>query len=131
MSYNNINFSIFCDSNNGHIRREDGYSLRGRIGVAFDTEKIWKSEKSDMRSLKPYGIGNLYYEFLDGREIAVTNFDFRNRSDRFWGGLGGGLTYNWNDNAYSLYTKIVASTIFIDFGDRYTLHGTIGFKAIF
>ncbi|MHC5308457.1 autotransporter outer membrane beta-barrel domain-containing protein, partial [Bartonella sp. LJL80] len=131
LSYNAVDFDSFRDAYDVHVSREDGDALTGRLGLAFNREKAWKSEAGDTRRLKTYGIGNLYYEFLNGTEVSVTNVDFRNRSDRFWGGLGTGVSYNWQDDAYSIYGEIDGRTSFSDFGDSYSLNGTVGFRARF
>lgn len=131
LSYNAVDFDSFRDSYGGNVHRKDGDALTGRIGVAFDREKAWRSAAGDMRRLTTYGIGNLYYEFLDGTEISVTSVDFRNRSDRFWGGLGTGVSYNWKDDTYSIYGEVDARSSFEDFGNSYSLNGTVGFKAKF
>ncbi|MHC5307941.1 autotransporter outer membrane beta-barrel domain-containing protein [Bartonella sp. LJL80] len=131
LSYNSVDFDSFHDGYGGRVNREDGDALTGRLGLAFNREQAWKSAAGDMRRLKTYGIGNLYYEFLNGTEVSVTNVDFRNRSDRFWGGLGGGVSYNWKDDAYSIYGEVDGRTSFSDFADSYSLNGTVGFKAKF
>ncbi|MEN3931582.1 autotransporter outer membrane beta-barrel domain-containing protein [Microvirga sp. W0021] len=131
LSYNAVDFKKFQDAYGAVVRQKDSDSLTARLGVAFSRENEWRSEQGDLRRLKTYGIANLYYEFLDGTEVSVTNVNFRNRSDRFWGGIGAGVSYNWNDDAYSLYGEVDARTSFSDFGSSYALNGTIGFRAKF
>jgi fibronectin-binding autotransporter adhesin len=50
-----------------------------------------------------YGIAHLYYEFLDGTSVDVSGATLASRSDRLWGGVGLGGSYDWNDDKDSLY----------------------------
>ena len=131
LSYSSVDFDSFHDVYKARVSRKDGDALTGRLGVAFDREKAWKSAAGDVRRLKVYGIANLYYEFLDGTQVEVTGVKFRNQPDRFWGGLGAGLSHNWKDDKYSLYGEVAARSSFNDFGDSYSLNGTVGFRAKF
>ncbi|MHC5305776.1 autotransporter outer membrane beta-barrel domain-containing protein [Bartonella sp. LJL80] len=128
LSYSSVDFDSFHDSYDVRVKREGGDELRGRVGIAFNKEKTWKSEAGDMRRLKTYGIGNLSYQFLNGTEVDVADVNFRNRSDRIWSGLGTGVSYNWKDDVYSLYGELEGKTSIKDFGDSYALSGTAGFK---
>lgn len=131
LSYSSVDFDSFHDVYKARVGRKDGDALTGRLGVAFDREKTWKSAAGDVRRLKVYGIANLYYEFLDGTQVEVTDVKFRNQPDRFWGGLGAGLSHNWKDDKYSLYGEVAARSSFNDFGNSYSLNGTVGFRAKF
>ncbi|WP_295727200.1 autotransporter outer membrane beta-barrel domain-containing protein [uncultured Bartonella sp.] len=131
LSYSSVDFDSFHDVYKARVSRNDGDALTGRLGVAFDREKAWKSAAGDVRRLKVYGIANLYYEFLDGTQVEVTGVKFRNQPDRFWGGLGAGLSHDWKDDKYSLYGEVAARSSFNDFGNSYSLNGTVGFRAKF
>ncbi|WP_182418719.1 autotransporter outer membrane beta-barrel domain-containing protein [Bartonella sp. HY038] len=131
LSYNDVDFNSFNDNYGGHVNAKDGNALTGRLGMQFDREVSWKTSEGDLRRLKAYGIGNLYYDFLNGTNINLTGVNFRNRSDRFWGGLGTGISYNWKDDAFTIYSEIDARTSFTNFSDSYSFNGTVGFKARF
>ncbi|GAA5543317.1 autotransporter outer membrane beta-barrel domain-containing protein [Brucella sp. NBRC 113783] len=75
-----------------------------------------------------YGIANLYYEFLDGTKVDVSGASFTSRNDRFWGGIGLGGSYNWNNDKYSLYGEGSINTSLANFGDSYAYKGTVGFR---
>ena len=121
----------FDDAFQATVRRLGGDSLNGRLGLSIDHERSWQGSNGDTRRLKGYAIANLTYEFLDGTEVGVGTVSFTSREDRFWGGLGLGATYDWADDAYSLYGEIGARSSMESFGDAYALDGTIGFKARF
>lgn len=131
LSYNAVDFDSFRDAYEAKVSQKDSDALTGRIGVALDREKAWKSEAGDERRLKVYGVANLYYEFLDGTEVSVTGVKFENRPDRFWSGLGAGLSHNWMNDKYSIYGEANARSSFNDFGDSYSLNGTVGFRMKF
>ena len=129
--YSNVDFDTFDDAFQATVRRLGGDSLNGRLGLSIDHERSWQGSSGDTRRLKSYAIANLTYEFLDGTEVGVGTVSFASREDRFWGGLGLGATYDWADDAYSLYGEIGARSSMESFGDAYALDGTIGFKAKF
>lgn len=129
--YSNVDFDTFDDAYRATVRRLGGDSLNGRLGLSIDHERSWQGNAGDTRRLKGYAIANLTYEFLDGTEVGVGTASFTAREDRFWGGLGLGATYDWANDAYSLYGEIGARGSMESFGDAYALDGTIGFKARF
>ena len=75
-----------------------------------------------------YGIANLYYEFLDGSAVDVSSVRFASRNDRFWGGIGLGGSYNWDNDKYSIYGEGSVNTSLNNFGDSYAYKGTIGLR---
>lgn len=129
--YGRIDFDSFYDVIGARIMRKDGESLLGRMGVSVDRGMSWQSESDDQRRLKVYGIGNLYYEFLDGTEVTVSGVGFRNEDHRFWGGIGSGVSYDWNNDAYVLYGELNVRTAFADFAKSYELKGNLGLKLKF
>ncbi|UXN59136.1 hypothetical protein [Phyllobacterium zundukense] len=46
------------------------------------------------------------YEFLDGNETDVSGVNFATATDRTWGGISAGGSYNWNADKYSLYSEV-------------------------
>ena len=106
------------------ISQRSAHSLRGRLGLSLDSEH--KGSGGDRTHF--YGIANLYYQFEGQTHVDVADASFRNRADRFWGGLGAGGSYNWNEDRMSIYGEVDASSSLADFGDSYALKGTIGFR---
>jgi outer membrane autotransporter protein len=129
--YSNVDFDTFSDPYAALVERSQADSLLGRLGVSIDHERAWLSAAGDTRRWKGYGLANLYYEFLDGTQTSVGGVDFTSRAERFWGGLGAGMSFNWADDAFSLYGEVGARTPFEDFGDSYAVDGTVGFRAKF
>jgi len=129
--YSHVDFDSFHDIIGAKIVSKDGASLLGRVGLSLERRLSWQSASGDERHLKLYGIGNLYYDFLKGTKVAVSGVSFRNEDRQFWGGLGGGISYDWNNNAYSLYSELNARSAFADFAKTYELKGTAGFKIKF
>ncbi len=90
--------------------------------------KLNASRNGTLSRSHVYGIGNLYYEFLDGTTVDVSGVTLTNRSDRLWGGIGVGGSYNWNDDRYSIYGEGSVNTSLANFGGSYELKGTLGFR---
>ena len=60
--------------------------------------------------------------------MDVSGVKFETRPERFWGGIGIGGSYNWNDDKYSVYGEVSANTSLESFGDSYAFNGTAGFR---
>ncbi|MHC5307001.1 autotransporter family protein [Bartonella sp. LJL80] len=132
LSWNSIDFDDFTDAFAARVSKDDGDSLLGRVGLSFDRETQWQDEKGQTSRLKAFAIGNLYYEFLDdATNVNLAGVRLSHRNDQFQGGIGGGASYNWANDAYSLYSEVDARSSFNDFGDSYAISGTVGFKAKF
>lgn len=132
LQYSAIDFDTFTKTFGGHrsatISLGDGDSLRGRLGVTLDNEASWQAENGTVRRHHVYAIANLYNEFLDGTSVDVSGASLANRSDRLWGSLGLGGSYNWNDDKYSVYGEAIAYTSLNSFGDSYAIKGTVGLR---
>lgn len=132
LTYSDVDFDDFTQQVGGRdiatVSLLDGDSLRGRVGVSLDSETSWQADNGTLSRRHLYGIANLYHEFLDGTAVSLSGVALDNRSDRFWGGLGAGATFNWNDDKYSLYGEGSVNTSLADFGDSYDLKGTVGFR---
>lgn len=132
LSWNSIDFDDFTDAFEARVKKDDGDSLLGRVGVQFDRETQWQGADGKTQRIKNYIAGNLYYDFLDdGTKVDLAGVSLTHLDDQFWGGLGVGSSYNWSDDTYSLYGEVNARSSFNDFGDSYALSGTVGFKAKF
>uniref|UniRef100_UPI003340FD0F autotransporter family protein n=1 Tax=Castellaniella defragrans TaxID=75697 RepID=UPI003340FD0F len=127
--YSRVDFDAFTDVHGSRISLDRGESLQGRLGLMLDHQSSWQAGNGRMSRARVYGIANLYYEFLDGTAITIQDVSFASRQDRVWGGLGAGVSYNWNDGKYSLYGEGIVSTSLDSFADSYSLKGNIGFRA--
>lgn len=61
-------------------------------------------------------------------EVEVSGTRFGSQSERLWGGVGVGGTYNWASGKYSLYGEISGNASLMNFGKSTTLNGTLGLK---
>jgi len=133
--YSSVDFDSFEQALDGtnvaSVSLLDGESLRGRVGLALDKQSSWQAENGTLSRSQIYGIANLYYEFLDGTVVDVSDVSLANKEDRFWGGLGAGASHNWQDDTYSVYGEALVTTSLENFGDSYELKGTAGFRIRF
>ena len=81
-----------------------------------------------MRHSHVYAIANLYHEFLDGTTVNVSGTKLTSTPAEWTGELGLGGSYNWANDAYSLYGEVSAASDLENLGDSYDLKGTIGFR---
>ena len=129
--FSSVDFDTFRDGLDTRVSLIDGDSLEGRGGIAINNNRSWKADNGDIRRLSLYGITNLYYEFLDGTKVDVSGTSFRNENKDFSGGLGFGSSYNWNNDAWSLYGEANVRSAFKNASDNYSFNGTIGLRAKF
>ncbi|KXF79114.1 hypothetical protein ATN84_05115 [Paramesorhizobium deserti] len=131
--YSSIDFDEFTDRAPflANVSLQKGDSLLGRTGVQLDYQRSWQADNGTTSRISAYGAGNLYYEFLDGTEVSVGSVkkvSFVSENDRVWGGFGVGGAYNWADDRYSLYGEAFARTSLADFGDSYSVGGSLGLR---
>jgi outer membrane autotransporter protein len=121
--YSTVEFDAFTDPFGTRVIPGRGDSLRGRLGLAADVERVWATGRA-----KVYGIANLTYEFLDGTDVNVAGVRFANANERLWGGIGAGGTYSWAGDRYALYGEVSLNTSLVHVGDSYAVSGTAGFR---
>lgn len=126
--YSNVDFDAFTDTFGARVSLDRGESLQGRLGVTLDQESAWQNDEGLLNRSHVYGIGNLYYEFLEGTRVDVQGVSFASRNDRVWAGLGLGGTYSWDDDKYSIYGEALVQTSLNDFGDSYSVKGQVGLR---
>jgi len=126
--YSNVDFDSFRDVFDASVSLDRGESLQGRLGVAVERQHSWYNENGLVNRTQFYGIGNLYYEFLNGTRIDVAGTSFANSNERLWGGVGIGGSYNWDGDKYSIYGEGSVNTSLAEFGDSYSYKGNIGFR---
>ncbi|GKX34947.1 MAG: hypothetical protein MnENMB40S_25650 [Rhizobiaceae bacterium MnEN-MB40S] len=124
--------SVSFDSFNGpfgeYVTMEQGDSLRGRLGLSVDHQRKWLDDAGKVRRVHGYVLGNLYYDFSDPTAVNVEGVDLSSRLDRFWGEIGLGGSYNWNNDAFSIYGEVVAGSSLEDPGASYDFQGNIGLR---
>ncbi|WP_443686868.1 autotransporter outer membrane beta-barrel domain-containing protein [Phascolarctobacterium faecium] len=130
LAYSNVDFDSFSDVNGLAVKRGSADSLQGRLGAALNYEKSYKNENDEnYRSVKAYGLLNVYHEFHDGTNVLIAGDNFASKNDPTWLGLAVGGTYNYGRNSqYSLYGELGISTSAKNFGDSHVLRGEVGFR---
>ena len=130
LAYSSVDFDNFTDPFGANVSLESGGdSLQGRLGISADYTKAWEDKNGRMVRTSLYGIGNLYYDFLDGpSQIDVSSVNLANGNEPFWGGVGAGGTLKWADDKYSLYGEASINTSFAEFGSSKSFKGTFGFQ---
>ncbi len=126
--FSNVDFDSFNDLFGARVEQDRSNSLQGRLGLRLSHQNSWYATQGTLERTYLYGITNLYYEFLEGTKVNVSNTSFANSHDRFWGGLGLGGSYNWNDDKYSIYGEGVVSTSLENLGDSYSIKGGLGLR---
>ncbi len=126
--YSAVDFDSFTGSTGEDVSLSDGDSLKGRLGLALGHDSLWSDDASDMRRSHVYAIANLYHEFLDGTTVNVSGTKLTSTPAEWTGELGLGGSYNWHNDAYSLYGEVSAASDLENLGDSYDLKGTIGFR---
>lgn len=126
--YSSVSFDDFSYLNpNGSavgVSGGGGESLLGRAGVRL--ENLSRNAANGQR-LQGYGIVNLTYEFLNGTSVDVGYTPLTQDMERLWGEVGLGGTWAFNDR-FSLYGEGLYSTALNNFGDSYTVRGTLGLR---
>ena len=131
LSYAATDFQSFRDRFRVRVDSNRGDSLRGRLGLALDHQVSWRDVAGRAGNASLYGLVDLRHEFLDGTRVRVADTPFDNRQERTWGGLAAGGDYSWNDGQYALYGEVRADTGLNEFGQSYTMNGTVGFRMRF
>lgn len=131
LAYSSIDFDSFRDRLNTEVSLKNGDSLEGRAGVALNRQNKWTADDGSERRTAIYGIGNLYYEFLDGTKVDVSGTNFRNENEDFQAGLGFGGSYNWDNDNWSVYGEANVRSAFKNVSDNYSFNGTVGLRVKF
>ncbi|KAB2764277.1 autotransporter outer membrane beta-barrel domain-containing protein [Brucella anthropi] len=126
--WSSVDFDDFSDVFGAAVRLDRGRSLQGRLGLALDHQTSWYNANGLIDRTQFYGVANLYYEFLEGTKVSVAGTGFANDSERLWGGIGLGGSYNWNSDKYAIYGEGSINTSLAQFADSYSIKGTMGFR---
>ncbi|MGX9144307.1 autotransporter family protein [Mesorhizobium sp. 128a] len=132
LSYASVDFDTFADPFGAVVSNGSSDSLTGRLGLSADYENEWKNEAGQSSRSHVYGIANLYYDFLDGTDVGVSDVASSTRlvskAQPLWGGLGLGGSLSWADDRYAVHGEVLARSSLEDFGDSYAVGGSLGFK---
>lgn len=125
--YTSVDIDEFTDPFGAVVDEADSDSLVGRVGVAFEYLNSKPNDAGDMTHMQAYGIVNLLYEFLGAPGASASGIDLDEDVDDFWGELGAGLTYGFNDR-WSVYGEAIYRTSLENFGDSQALQGSLGVR---
>lgn len=128
LTYSSVDFDGFTDKFSARVGLDQADSLQGRLALSLEHQNSWQNAKGLIDRAAVYGIANLYHEFLDGTEVNLAGVSLASRNDRSWAGVGLGGSYNWDGDKYSIYGEGLVNTSLANFGDSYTVKGTIGFR---
>nr|WP_285292518.1 autotransporter outer membrane beta-barrel domain-containing protein [Aureimonas altamirensis] len=129
--YSSVDFDDFTDATGAGVRLLRGDSLVGRLGISLDHETTWQSAGGDTRRLQTYGLVDVRQEFLDGTRIEVGGIPLDSSNGDTWLGGALGATYNWSDDAWSVYGQVGVASDLGDFGDSVEVSGTAGLRVRF
>ncbi len=126
--YSNVSVDSFYDRFDARVSPGDAESLRARLGLAVERQTNWTAANGQKRHASVYGIGNLYYEFLDGTSpVDVAGTTIVSGGDDFWGEIGLGGTVALTERL-DLYGEARYATSFENAGDNNVYGGNIGLR---
>lgn len=131
LTWSSVRFDSFTDPFDARVSRDNGDSLKGRLGLAVGREHSWKDNADQISRTQVYGIVNLSNEFLNGTRVDVSGEKFVSRADRPTGGIGLGGIYSWANDKYALSGEINADTGLKNFSRSYEIGGTLGLRIKF
>lgn len=127
IAYSEVAFADFTDAFGTVVGLTDGGGLYGRMGISIDHEDAKQADDGLSRT-HFYGIANLYYQLDNTTGVAVGGTALTASRDQLSGGLGVGGSYNWGDDAYSLYGEASFRTGLGSPGDSYSLNANVGLR---
>ncbi|WP_158259851.1 autotransporter outer membrane beta-barrel domain-containing protein [Phyllobacterium phragmitis] len=128
LTYAQILLDDFTDPYGARVSYERNAKLTGRIGIAANYQTAWQDQYGYARRADLYGVINLQQEFLDEIKMKIEGHRLANNEERTWTEIGGGGTYNWNDDHYVLFGTLTAGTGLANIGESYRFAGNVGFK---
>ncbi len=120
--YSSLSYDAF-DMGTMHIDGGKAESLRGRIGVAINSQTFGDNGKATHL----YGILNLLNEFEGKNTMWAAGTPIRSHPEKLWGEVGLGFTHNFSDR-FSVFGEGGYETAFSNSGDNYNLKGRLGLR---
>lgn len=127
LAYSSVDFDAFTDPFGAVVSPGSSNSLVGRLGLSADYEDQWVDDAGQVSRTHIYGLGNLYYDFLDGNDVDVSGTKLVSENQALWGGVGLGGSLSWADGRYAVFGEGTARTSLKDFGDSHALGAKLGF----
>lgn len=126
--YSNVSYNMFTDPFDATVSADGVDSLRARLGIAIEHQDSWINEAGRTERVAVHGIVNLHYEFPGGTSTDVSGTELVSENDALAGEIGVGGSYNWDDDKYSVYGQVSASSSLENLGDSYGLGGKAGLR---
>ncbi|ESZ41369.1 autotransporter [Mesorhizobium sp. L2C066B000] len=127
LAYSSVDFDAFTDPFGAVVSPGSSNSLVGRLGLSADYEDQWVDDAGQVSRTHIYGLGNLYYDFLDGNDVDVSGTKLVSENQALWGGVGLGGSLSWADGRYAVFGEGTVRTSLKDFGDSHALGAKLGF----
>ena len=128
LTYSAVDFDDFVDPFGAAVSLGSADNFVGRLGISLDRQTEWQDSAGSTNRSHLYGIANLYYDFDGGSNVDVAGVGLESENDALWGGVGLGGSLNFADDKYSVYGEALAKTSLENFGDSYSVKGTVGFR---
>lgn len=128
LSYAHTEQDAFTDPFAAVVTPDDVESLKLRFGVVASYEDSWQAEDGTT-SRQSVNVGaHVIKEFSPESSVDVSGTTLRSERDDMTAEITLGGTYNWSDDANSVYGQVAASTGLENFGDSHRVSVTAGFR---
>ncbi len=122
--YGKTEFDSFTGPNGESVASLDNESLQLRLGVSMDR----LSENGSGNYSHFYGIGNLYYEFLDAPGVLVSGATLVSGADDLWAEIGIGGNHAWGGGRYAVYGELAYAAGVSSPSDAGNIGATVGLR---
>lgn len=128
LTYAHTELDSFTDPRGNRVSFSDVDSLKFRLGVMANNEEEW-TEDDGTTSRRQVHVGvSLIKEFKPETSATVAGTVLTSEREDLTGEIVLGGSYNWEDDKYSVYGEVAASTGLRNFGDSRRVRGTVGFR---
>lgn len=128
LSYSNVDFNSFVDRYGSNVSLQRSNNLVGRLGVSAAYSDHWADQMGRSVKSNIYATGNLYYDFVGGSRVWVSDVAFANSNAPLWAGISLGGSLSWADGQYSLYGEVLTQTSVEDVWKSNSLGVKTGFS---
>lgn len=129
--YNSVDFDDFHSMNGAKVAMRDSESIRLRLGLAADRERVWKDASGRKQRSALYAGAHLVHEF-DGRStIDVSGQRLKHTPDPWSGEIGLGFERSFDDDRYGFFGEVTAATSLRNLGNSGALTARVGMSIRF
>lgn len=128
LSYAHTEQDTFTDPFGAVVTPADAESVKLRFGMVASYEDSWREEDGTI-SRKSFNVGaHVIKEFEPETSVDVSGTVLTSKRDDLTGQITLGGTYNWDDDANSVYAQVAASTGLDNFGNSHRVGVTTGYR---